>query len=133
MALRNSGIATNRRIEFRVGINLGDVVVEGDDLLGDGVNVAAHLESIAEPGGICVSEDAYRHLRGKVDATFTDRGERQLKNIAEPVRVYGVAPLAQAAQTPRSALNNGTSACGNPRASACSRARSARFRFTPQR
>jgi TolB-like protein/class 3 adenylate cyclase len=84
----NSDLAADRRIEFRVGINLGDVVVERDDLLGDGVNVAARLESIAEPGGICVSEDAYRHARDKVDASFFDIGEQRLKNIARPVRVY---------------------------------------------
>jgi TolB-like protein/class 3 adenylate cyclase/tetratricopeptide (TPR) repeat protein len=90
MVLRNSDLAADRRIEFRVGINLGDVVVERDDLLGDGVNVAARLESMAEPGGICVSEDAYRHARDKVDASFLDIGEQRLKNIARPVRVYRV-------------------------------------------
>jgi TolB-like protein/class 3 adenylate cyclase/cytochrome c-type biogenesis protein CcmH/NrfG len=92
MATRNTDVAADRRIEFRVGIHLGDVVVEGDDLLGDGVNIAARLEGLAEPGGVCVSEDAYRHLGGKVDATLIDMGERQLKNIAKPVRVYGIAP-----------------------------------------
>jgi TolB-like protein/class 3 adenylate cyclase/cytochrome c-type biogenesis protein CcmH/NrfG len=104
MALRNNGIATDRRIEFRVGINLGDVVVEGDDLLGDGVNVAARLEGLAEPGGVCISEDAHRHLRGKVDTTFIDLGKQQLKNIAEPVRLYAVAlPIGRRKATPASA------------------------------
>jgi adenylate cyclase len=90
MASRNGDISPDKRIDFRVGIHLGDVVVEGDDLLGDGVNVAARLEGIAEPGGICVSEDAYRHARDKVAATFSDIGEQQLKNIARPIRAYRV-------------------------------------------
>jgi hypothetical protein len=72
------------------GINLGDVLIEGDDILGDGVNVAARLEGITEPGGICISEDAYRQVRGKLDAAFEDAGEQQLKNITRPVRVYRV-------------------------------------------
>jgi adenylate cyclase len=87
---RNAEIAADRRIEFRVGINVCDVVVEGDDLLGDGVNVAARLEGIAEPGGICVSEDAYRQVQSKVSVEFLDLGEQQLKNIARPVRVYKI-------------------------------------------
>jgi TolB-like protein len=87
---RNAEIAPDRRIEFRVGINVCDVVVEGDDLLGDGVNVAARLEGIAEPGGICVSEDAYRQVQSKVSVEFLDLGEQQLKNIARPVRVYKI-------------------------------------------
>jgi TolB-like protein len=90
MASGNRDVAQDKHIEFRVGIHIGDVVVEGDDLLGDGVNVAARLEGIAEPGGICVSEDAYRHARDKVDATFCDIGEQQLKNIARPMRAYRV-------------------------------------------
>jgi adenylate cyclase len=107
MVLRNRDLAADRRIEFRVGINLGDVVVERDDLLGDGVNVAARLENIAEPGGICVSEDAYRHARDKVDASFLDIGEQRLKNIARPVRVYRVeigADRPQPRQRPSLAL-----------------------------
>src|SRR5262249_28298206 len=93
----------DRRIEFRVGIHLGDVVVEGDDLLGDGVNVAARLEAVAEPGGICLSEDAYRQVRDRVPSKFVDSGEQQFKNIARPVRVYrfvdafGTAPSRRAA------------------------------------
>src|SRR5713226_2217622 len=74
-AARNAGIAGERRMEWRIGIHLGDVLVEGDDILGDGVNIAARLEGIAEPGGICVSEDAFRQVRGKVEAQFTDIGE----------------------------------------------------------
>jgi TolB-like protein/Flp pilus assembly protein TadD len=91
MTTRNTDVASDRRIEFRVGIHLGDVVVEGDDLLGDGVNVAARLEGIAEPGAICLSGDAYRQVRGKVDLVVRDLGEQRLKNIAEPVRVYRVS------------------------------------------
>jgi TolB-like protein/class 3 adenylate cyclase len=96
-AERNRGIADERRMEWRIGVHLGDVLVEGDDILGDGVNVAARLEGIAEPGGICISEDAFRQVRGKVDAGFTDIGEQQLKNIVRPLRVYRVraeSPLA---------------------------------------
>ena len=87
---RNAGIPGERRMEWRVGIHIGDVLVEGDDILGDGVNIAARLEAIAEPGGICVSEDAFRQVRGKVEAEFADIGEPSLKNIARPVRVYRV-------------------------------------------
>jgi TolB-like protein len=87
---RNAIVPADRRIEFRVGINLGDVVVDGDDLLGDGVNIAARLEGIAEPGGICLSDEAYRHVHDKISAEFIDIGDQQLKNIARLVRVYRV-------------------------------------------
>jgi class 3 adenylate cyclase len=73
---RNAGVASERRMEWRIGVHLGDVLVEGDDILGDGVNIAARLEGIAEPGGICISEDAFRQVRGKVAAEFTDIGEQ---------------------------------------------------------
>jgi adenylate cyclase len=99
-AERNAGIAGERRMEWRIGIHLGDVLVEGDDILGDGVNIAARLEGIAEPGGICVSEDAFRQVRGKVAAEFTDIGEQSLKNIARPLRVYGIGPAAAPEQLP---------------------------------
>jgi adenylate cyclase len=98
---RQSEIPPERRIVFRIGVNLGDVVVEGDDLLGDGVNVAARLEQLCEPGGVLISGTAYDHLQGKLDCNFEAWGERQLKNIARPVRVYLVT-LASAA--PASAL-----------------------------
>jgi TolB-like protein len=90
MAERNEGVPPDRRMLFRIGVNLGDVLVEGDDILGDGVNVAARLEGIAEPGGICISSSAYDQVRGKLAATFTDLGERSLKNIDRPVRAYTV-------------------------------------------
>src|SRR5262245_45697601 len=88
MAERNAEVAEDRRMLFRLGVNLGDVLIQGDDILGDGVNVAARLEGIAEPGGICVSDDVYRQVLGKLDVAFDDMGVQQLKNIARPVRVY---------------------------------------------
>ena len=88
MVERNAGVPPERRIEFRVGVHLGDVVEEGDgDLMGDGVNIAARLEGIAQPGGISISEDAWRQVQGKVTANFVDTGEQRLKNIPRPVRV----------------------------------------------
>jgi TolB-like protein len=91
MVERNAGLPPERRIEFRVGIHLGDVVEETDgDLMGDGVNIAARLESIAEPGGICLSEDAYRQVKGRLDRAIRDLGPTQLKNIVEPIRVYSL-------------------------------------------
>jgi adenylate cyclase len=89
MIERNGGVPPDRRIEFRVGVHLGDVVEEADgDLMGDGVNIAARLESIAAPGAICLSEDAYRQVKARLDLAVTDLGPTQLKNIAEPIRVY---------------------------------------------
>jgi TolB-like protein/class 3 adenylate cyclase len=83
--------AEDRRIAFRVGVNIGDVIIEQHDIFGDGVNIAARLESIAEPGGICISSSAYDQVRGKVGVEFADLGEQDLKNIARPVRAYAVA------------------------------------------
>jgi class 3 adenylate cyclase len=83
MAQRNEGIPQDRRMLFRIGVNLGDILIEGDDILGDGVNIAARLESIAEPGGICISSSAYDQVRGKVPVEFTNLGEQTLKNIAD--------------------------------------------------
>jgi adenylate cyclase len=89
MADRNGGVAEDRRIEFRVGVHVGDIVEESDgDLMGDGVNIAARLEGIAKPGEICLSEDAYRQVRDKVNDEFADLGEQSLKNITRLVRVY---------------------------------------------
>ena len=91
MVERNAGLPPERRIEFRIGIHLGDVVEESDgDLMGDGVNIAARLEGIADPGGICLSEDAYRQVRDRVKEGFADLGEKELKNIARPVRAYSI-------------------------------------------
>src|SRR3974390_2743701 len=90
MAERNEGVPEDRRMLYRIGINLGDILIEGDDILGDGVNVAARLEGIAEPGGICISSSAYDQVSGKVAVEFTDLGEQTLKNIARPIRAYAV-------------------------------------------
>jgi TolB-like protein/class 3 adenylate cyclase len=90
VAERNDGIPQDRRMQFRIGINLSDILIEGDDILGDGVNIAARLEGIAEPGGICISASAYEHVRGKVTVEFADLGEQSLKNIARPVRAFAV-------------------------------------------
>jgi len=98
MAERNAAIEPERRMRFRVGINIGDVISDESRIYGDGVNIAARLEGIAEPGGICVSDDAYRQVQGKVSAQFVDSGAHQLKNIARPVRVYRV-PAQGAAGT----------------------------------
>jgi adenylate cyclase len=88
MVERNEDVPADRRMLYRIGINLGDILIEGDDILGDGVNVAARLEGIAEPGGICISSSAYDQVSGKVSVAFTDLGERRLKNIERSVRVY---------------------------------------------
>jgi class 3 adenylate cyclase/TolB-like protein len=110
---RNFGLPPERRIEYRVGIHLGDVVEESDgDLMGDGVNIAARLEGVAKPGAICLSEDAYRQVRGPLDFAVTDLGPTELKNIAEPIRVYSLQvgvpaqakpaePVTPAAPTPQ--------------------------------
>jgi TolB-like protein len=90
MAERNDGVPQDRRMLYRIGINLCEILIEGDDILGDGVNVAVRLEGIAEPGGICISASAYDQVRGKVAVEFADMGEQSLKNIARPVRVYTV-------------------------------------------
>ena len=103
LAERNAGLPTERRIDFRIGIHLGDVVEESDgDLMGDGVNIAARLEGIAKPGAICLSEDAYRQVKGRLDLMVSDLGQTELKNIAEPIRVYSleVGAAAQASPAP---------------------------------
>ena len=88
MAERNAGVPEDRRITYRIGINIGDIIVEGDDIYGDGVNVAARLETLAEPGGICISGKVYEEVRNKLPVAFEDLGEQQVKNIPEPVRVF---------------------------------------------
>ena len=103
MVGRNATVAADKRIEFRIGINMGDVVVEDGDIFGDGVNVAARLEALAEPGGICVSARVQEDAAGKLDLTFDDLGEQALKNIARPVRAYRIATgavSASAQETP---------------------------------
>jgi adenylate cyclase len=91
MVERNAGVPEDRRIEFRIGIHLGDVVEESDgDLMGDGVNIAARLEGVASPGAICLSEDAYRQVKARLDLSVNDLGQTKLKNIADPMRVYSL-------------------------------------------
>src|SRR5471032_851486 len=113
MVERNAGVPPERQIVFRIGVHLGDVVEESDgDLMGDGVNIAARLEGIATPGAVCLSEDAYRQVSGRLDMQVTDLGPTQLKNIAEPIRAYSLQvgvpaearpaePLKPAAPAPR--------------------------------
>ena len=116
MVERNPGLPSERRIEFRIGIHVGDVVEESDgDLMGDGVNIAARLEGIADPGGICLSEDAYRQVRDRLKEGFIDLGEKELKNIARPVRAYAIksGSTGPASETFGPALNK----AGPPRLS----------------
>src|SRR5260370_28850153 len=100
MALRNDGVPKERSIEFRIGINLGDIIIDEHDIYGDGVNVAARLEALAEPGGICVSRVVRDQVRDKVDFGFEDLGEQQVKNIARPIRVYRSRIAQPAAEKP---------------------------------
>jgi TolB-like protein/class 3 adenylate cyclase len=101
MAERNAGLVEDQRMLFRMGVNLGDVLIEGDDILGEGVNVAARLEGIAHPGQICISDAAYQQVRGKIAIGFVDLGEKEMKNIALPVRVYRVQLGDDGAALPR--------------------------------
>jgi adenylate cyclase len=88
MAEQNASVPQDQRIEFRIGIHVGDIIIDDNDIFGDGVNVAARLEGIAEAGGVCISDDAQRQIRGKVAIAFEDMGSRTLKNIAEPMRAW---------------------------------------------
>jgi len=90
MSADNQSKAADERIEFRIGINLGDIIVDGNDIAGDGVNVAARLEALAEPGGICVSAGVREQVHGQLDVEFVDGGEQRVKNIARPIRVFRV-------------------------------------------
>src|SRR5271154_2732694 len=101
MVERNADVPEAKRVVYRIGVNLGDVLIEGDDILGDGVNIAARLEAICEPGGVLISSAAFEHTRGKLDVEFVDLGETALKNIARPVRVYSLSPAAVAASADR--------------------------------
>ena len=88
MAAQNADVPQDNRIEFRIGVHVGDIIIDDDDIFGDGVNIAARLEGIAEPGGVCISDDAHRQIRGKVDFSYNDMGLQTLKNIAEPMRAW---------------------------------------------
>src|ERR1700674_864490 len=100
MSARNQPLAPDERIQFRIGINLGDIIVDGSDIAGDGVNVAARLETLSEPGGICVSAAVRDQIHEDLSVEFTDIGEQHVKNIARPIRVYRVAPRTGAYQQP---------------------------------
>ena len=101
MTEQNDGASQDKRIQFRIGIHVGDIIIDDNDIFGDGVNIAARLENIAEPGGICMSDDAYRQIRGKVDMAFEDMGSQTLKNIAEPMRVWRMRISGEAAPVSR--------------------------------
>jgi adenylate cyclase len=100
MAKQNANTPQDRRIEFRIGIHVGDIIIDEDDIFGDCVNIAARLEGIAKPGGICISDDAYRQVRGKIDIIYDDMGLQALKNIAEPMRAWSVQSGNKLASTP---------------------------------
>jgi adenylate cyclase len=97
MAEQNASVPKDQRIEFRIGIHLGDIIIDDSDIFGDGVNIAARLEGIAEPGGVCISDDAYRQVRGKIEIACDDLGPQILKNIAEPMRAWRVQLGCQSA------------------------------------
>ena len=101
MAERNADVAEDRRIGFRIGVNLGDVIVQDNDVFGDGVNIAARLEGLAEPGGIVVSGTVHEHVRGKLDFGFGDLGSQHVKNIAEPVRAYQIQLMHESSTSAR--------------------------------
>jgi TolB-like protein/class 3 adenylate cyclase len=111
MAEQNTDVPRNKRIEFRIGIHVGDIIIEENDIFGDGVNIAARLEGIAEPGGVCMSDDAYRQVRGKVEIACDDMGQQSLKNIADPMRAWRVRLTGQ---TPSATISG--SAVSEPRA-----------------
>ncbi len=102
--MRASQVSEDRALRFRIGVNLGDVMVRGNDIYGDGVNVAARLEGMAEPGSVLVSRTVFNHAKGKVPATFEDLGEQELKNIAEPVRVFRVSMESETTSAPAVAM-----------------------------
>jgi class 3 adenylate cyclase len=99
MAGRNAGVPPDKRIDFRIGINIGDIIIDRGDIFGDGVNVAARIEGVADPGGVCVSDDVFRQVQGRVSSDFVDIGEHELKNIARLVRIYEVRFDGRAAKT----------------------------------
>jgi adenylate cyclase len=94
LVARNAEVPQSRRVELRIGVNFGDVIVAPDDVYGRVVNLAARLEGLAAPGGICISQDAWRHVQGAIAAEFVDLGEQRLKNIPDPAHVYAIAPAA---------------------------------------
>ena len=99
MLSQNADLPQDRRIDFRIGIHVGDIIIDENDIFGDGVNIAARLEGIGEPGGVCLSDDAYRQVRGKIECAWDDLGPQNLKNIAEPMRAWRLNLDGQAAAT----------------------------------
>src|SRR6516164_10755985 len=120
---REPELPDERRIRFRIGINLGDVIVESDDIFGDGVNVAARLEALAEPGGICISRMVRDQIRDKLHYPFEDMGEQSAKNIARPVRVYVWHPEMVADLPASKSSLPAASSCTRPRVGCALRAR----------
>jgi adenylate cyclase len=114
MAEQNTGVPQELRIEFRIGIHLGDIIIDDNDIFGDGVNIAARLEGLAEPGGITISDDAHRQIRGKVDVAFENMGAQTLKNIAEPMHVWRIRVKSDAA-SPKPAHPPGSNVEPHPR------------------
>ena len=110
MVERNADTPEDKRILYRIGVNLGDVLIEGDDILGDGVNIAARLEGLCQPGGVLISGTAYDHVRGKIDAHFVDLGDKDLKNVVRPVRVYALNTGSEISPTALSAFEPGRKA-----------------------
>jgi adenylate cyclase len=108
MAAQNAGAPLDTRIEFRIGIHVGDIIIDDNDIFGDGVNIAARLEGIAEPGGVCISDDAQRQVRGKVEVAFDDMGPQTLKNIAEPMRTWRMKTSGAPASVVARAVPAGT-------------------------
>jgi adenylate cyclase len=115
MTGRNADVPRELRIEFRIGIHIGDIIIDDNDIFGDGVNIAARLEGIAEPGGVCISDDTHRQIRGKIDLAFDDMGPQSLKNIAEPMRAWRVQiDKNPASSTPKGAALEATQAPDKP-------------------
>src|SRR3984885_6806705 len=100
MASGNIDVPEAKRIEFRLGIHVGDIIIDDNDIFGDGVNIAARLEGIADPGGICISDDAHRQIRGKTEIAYDDMGHQSLKNISEPMRAWRARPAGKTASSP---------------------------------
>src|SRR5438477_6685348 len=116
MPERNAGGAVDNRIELRIGINLGDVIVEGDDIYGDGVNIAARIEALADAGGVFVSNTVHDHVRDRLAFMFEDLGEQQVKNIARPVRVFALSAAGVAALPPIAVTAENDSLPASPQA-----------------
>jgi class 3 adenylate cyclase len=106
MAEQNASVPQVNRIEFRIGIHVGDIIIDDNDIFGDGVNIAARLEGIAEPGGVCLSTDAFRQVRGKLEIVCDDMGPQSLKNIAEPMQAWRVRAAVQRSSAPQSSTDD---------------------------